>query len=160
LTYVLDTNLVIAGMNGDERVLERLRSAALDEVIIPLVVIAELLYGAEVRLRTFRTSRCATATAPTSLPFRPYVDVALLTCASAPGSPSPPGAERSMVENTLYRYKTIIGPTMRSRTLQGQRVEARVSCRILNTMAGATRQGWSERRSCAVTSKFSSSSSG
>jgi hypothetical protein len=41
-----------------------------------------------------------------------------------------------MVENTLYRYKAIIGPTMRSRTLQGQRVEARVGCRILNTMAG------------------------
>ena len=42
---------------------------------------------------------------------------------------------RSMVENTMYRYKAIIGPTMRSRTLQGQRAEARVGCRILNTMA-------------------------
>ena len=41
-----------------------------------------------------------------------------------------------MVENTMYRYKAIIGPTMRSRTLQGQRVETRVGCRILNTMAG------------------------
>ena len=30
---------------------------------------------------------------------------------------------------------TIIGPAMRSRTLQGQWVEARVGCRILNTMA-------------------------
>ncbi len=39
------------------------------------------------------------------------------------------------MENTVYRYKTIIGPVMRSRTLQGQRVEARVGCRILNTMA-------------------------
>ena len=36
----------------------------------------------------------------------------------------------------MYRYKAIIGPTMRSRTLQGQRVEARVGCRILNTMGG------------------------
>ena len=45
-------------------------------------------------------------------------------------------SRRSMVENTMYRYKAIIGPTMRSRTLQGQRVEARVGCRILNTMAG------------------------
>ena len=44
-------------------------------------------------------------------------------------------SRRSMVENTMYRYKAIIGPTMRSRTLQGQRVEARVGCRILNTMA-------------------------
>jgi len=44
-------------------------------------------------------------------------------------------SRRSLVENTIYRYKTIIGPAMRSRTLQGQRVEARVACRILNTMA-------------------------
>ena len=39
-----------------------------------------------------------------------------------------------MVENTMYRYKALIGRTMRSRTLQGQRAEARVGCRILNTM--------------------------
>jgi hypothetical protein len=45
-------------------------------------------------------------------------------------------SRRSMVEKTAYRYKAIIGSTMRSRTLQGQRVEARVGCRILNTMAG------------------------
>ena len=45
-------------------------------------------------------------------------------------------SRRSIVENTAYRYKTIIGAAMRSRTLQGQRVEARVGCRILNTMAG------------------------
>ncbi len=44
-------------------------------------------------------------------------------------------SRRSMVENTFYRYKTIIGPTMRSRTLQGQRVESSVGCRILNRMA-------------------------
>jgi hypothetical protein len=43
-------------------------------------------------------------------------------------------SRRSLVENTAYRYKCIIGRTMRSRTLQGQRVEARVGCRILNTM--------------------------
>ena len=43
-------------------------------------------------------------------------------------------SRRSMVENVVYRYKTIIGPAMRSRTLQGQRVEARIGCRILNTM--------------------------
>ena len=46
MTYVLDTNVVIAAINGDQRVLERLRSAALDEILIPLVVIGELLYGA------------------------------------------------------------------------------------------------------------------
>ena len=44
-------------------------------------------------------------------------------------------SRRSMVENTMYRYKSIIGPAMRSRTLQGQRVESRFGCRILNRMA-------------------------
>jgi len=43
-------------------------------------------------------------------------------------------SRRSLVENTVYRYKCIIGRTLRSRTLQGQRVEARIGCRILNTM--------------------------
>ena len=43
-------------------------------------------------------------------------------------------SRRSLVENAVYRYKSIIGRTMRSRTLQGQRVEARVGCRILNTI--------------------------
>jgi len=43
-------------------------------------------------------------------------------------------SRRSLVENTVYRYKTIIGRMMRSRTLQGQRVESRVGCRIQNTM--------------------------
>ncbi len=42
--------------------------------------------------------------------------------------------QRSMVENTVYRYKTIIGPEMRARTLAGQRVEQRIGCEILNTM--------------------------
>ena len=44
-------------------------------------------------------------------------------------------SRRSMVANTMCRYKAIIGPTMKSRTLRGQRVEARVGCWILNTMA-------------------------
>ena len=39
-----------------------------------------------------------------------------------------------MVENAIYRYKTIIGRSMRSRTLEGQRVEVLLACRILNTM--------------------------
>ena len=42
---------------------------------------------------------------------------------------------RRGAQNTVYRYKVIIGPAMRSRTLQGQRVEARVGCRIVNRMA-------------------------
>ena len=52
-----------------------------------------------------------------------------------PGVANSGYSRRSLVENTVYRYKTIIGPAMRSRTLPGQRVEARVGCRILNTMA-------------------------
>ena len=43
-------------------------------------------------------------------------------------------SKRSMVENAIYRYKTIIGRGMRSRTLEGQWVEAKLGCRILNTM--------------------------
>jgi hypothetical protein len=37
--------------------------------------------------------------------------------------------------NAMYRCKTIIGPVMRARTLQGQKIESRVGCRILNRMA-------------------------
>jgi hypothetical protein len=44
-------------------------------------------------------------------------------------------SRRSLVENMVFRYKAIIGRAMRARTLQGQRVEARVGCKILNTMA-------------------------
>ena len=43
-------------------------------------------------------------------------------------------SKRSMVENTMYRYKTIIGRRMRSRTLEGQKIEVRLASKILNTM--------------------------
>jgi transposase len=43
-------------------------------------------------------------------------------------------SRRSLVENTMYRYKTIIGRGMRSRTLAGQRIEVHLACEILNTM--------------------------
>ncbi len=43
-------------------------------------------------------------------------------------------SRRSMVENTMYRYKTIIGRIMRSRTFVGQRVEVHLASKILNTM--------------------------
>ena len=39
-----------------------------------------------------------------------------------------------MVENAVYRYKAIIGPEMRARTLTRQRVEHRIGCEILNKM--------------------------
>ena len=44
--------------------------------------------------------------------------------------------KRSMVENAVYRYKAIIGPEMRTRTLARQRVEHRIGCEILNKMTG------------------------
>ena len=43
-------------------------------------------------------------------------------------------SERAMIENAVYRYKTIIGRTMRSRTFAGQRVEVLLASKILNTM--------------------------
>ncbi len=43
-------------------------------------------------------------------------------------------SKRSMVENTIYRYKRIIGRGMKSRTLAGQRLEVQLACEILNTM--------------------------
>ncbi len=43
-------------------------------------------------------------------------------------------SKRSRVENTVFRYKTIIGRTMRSRTLPGQRVEVQLASKILNMM--------------------------
>jgi hypothetical protein len=41
---------------------------------------------------------------------------------------------RSLIENTFFRYKRIIGPAMRSRRLATQRVEARIGVKILNRM--------------------------
>jgi hypothetical protein len=43
-------------------------------------------------------------------------------------------SKRAMAENAVYRYKTIIGRGMRSRTLGGQRVEVQLASKILNTM--------------------------
>jgi len=39
-----------------------------------------------------------------------------------------------MVENAIYRYKTIIGRGMKSRSLAGQLVEVQLACSVLNTM--------------------------
>ena len=43
-------------------------------------------------------------------------------------------SKRSMVENTIHRYKTIIGGGMRSRSMAGQGVEVQLACKVLNTM--------------------------
>jgi hypothetical protein len=42
--------------------------------------------------------------------------------------------KRAMVENAIYRYKTVIGRSMRSRSLAGHRVEVQLACGVLNTM--------------------------
>ncbi len=55
-------------------------------------------------------------------------------------------SQRSMAENTVFRYKTIIGPRMWSRTFDGQRVEVQLATKILNMM---TRLGMPD--SCRVT---------
>jgi hypothetical protein len=44
-------------------------------------------------------------------------------------------SRRSRVENVIFRYKAILGRSMRTRSLAGQRLEARLGCRILNVMA-------------------------
>ncbi len=43
-------------------------------------------------------------------------------------------SNRSKVETTFHRYKAIVGSAMRARGLAAQRVEARIGCKILNTM--------------------------
>jgi hypothetical protein len=39
-----------------------------------------------------------------------------------------------MVENTVFRYKTIIGRDMKSRSLDGQQAEVQLACKNLNRM--------------------------
>ena len=43
-------------------------------------------------------------------------------------------SRRSLVENAVFRYKSILGQRMRSRTLEGQRREVQLAAKILNTM--------------------------
>ncbi len=40
--------------------------------------------------------------------------------------------ERSLVETGMFRYKTLFGGRLRARAMAGQRVEARISCKIMN----------------------------
>ena len=42
--------------------------------------------------------------------------------------------QQARAENTMFRYKRIIGPALRARDPDGQRVEARLACSILNRM--------------------------
>lgn len=41
---------------------------------------------------------------------------------------------RSLAETGVWRFKSIVGPTLRSRKISNQQVEARIGCSILNRM--------------------------
>jgi len=43
-------------------------------------------------------------------------------------------SKRSKVETAFYRYKTILGSAIQARGVRSQRIEARIGCKILNTM--------------------------
>jgi len=43
---------------------------------------------------------------------------------------------QARVENTFFRYKTIVGPGLRARNAESQRTEAIIACNILNRMTG------------------------
>ena len=47
--------------------------------------------------------------------------------------------QRSLVETTMGRYKAIIGPGLRARSLAGQRTEAAVGVAVLNRMLHTSR---------------------
>src|SRR5438309_2741905 len=42
--------------------------------------------------------------------------------------------KRALVETAMFRYKTLIGPTLRARTLTTQKTEAHVACSVINRM--------------------------
>ena len=48
-------------------------------------------------------------------------------------------SRRSLVENAVFRYKSILGRRMRSRSLPNQRVEVQLASKILNTMTSLGR---------------------
>jgi hypothetical protein len=39
---------------------------------------------------------------------------------------------RSLAETAMYRYKTVVGRRLYSRTLTNQRAEAKIGCNVLN----------------------------
>ena len=42
--------------------------------------------------------------------------------------------QRSLVETAMFRYQTLIDPTLRARKLATQKVEARLACSVINRM--------------------------
>ncbi len=52
MRYVLDTNIVVAALNGHPEVTRRLNSlSTTDEAVLPAIVLAELRYGAQTSRR-------------------------------------------------------------------------------------------------------------
>jgi hypothetical protein len=47
--------------------------------------------------------------------------------------------KRSLVETTIGRYKSIIGPRLRARLLPAQQTEAAIGCAVLNRMLAYAR---------------------
>jgi len=42
--------------------------------------------------------------------------------------------KRALVETAMFRYQTLIGLTLRARTLAAQKSEAQVACSVINRM--------------------------
>jgi hypothetical protein len=42
--------------------------------------------------------------------------------------------KRSLVETAMFRYKVLIGPTLRARKFETQKSEARMACAMINRM--------------------------
>jgi hypothetical protein len=42
--------------------------------------------------------------------------------------------KRALVETAMFRSKTLIGPTLRARTIKTQKTEARIACSVINRM--------------------------
>jgi Transposase DDE domain len=42
--------------------------------------------------------------------------------------------KRALVETAMFRYKTLIGPRLRARTLSAQKSETRMACAVINRM--------------------------
>ncbi len=47
--------------------------------------------------------------------------------------------QQARVENTFFRYKTIVGPRLRARNPESQQAEAIIACNILNRMTALGR---------------------
>jgi len=58
----------------------------------------------------------------------------LKTKVKRPGQDQTDYGRRSLVENAMHRYKTLIGNKLKSRTFEGQKRETQIAVKILNKM--------------------------